>query len=115
MTDMERPAPTGERDDSLESPKMMQLRKMTTELFVTEDTPEPRFTYINEKAKIVATLTFDEALVICGPLIEAEGEEKVIQTLITMNTTEQHIRQNNPALYEKSLLMGQQIKNRHQG
>lgn len=72
------------------------------------------FTYTRESTKTIATLTLDEAIMICGRHIASEGSESVIATLIRMHNTAQSLEHRNPSLFERSKKMGHQVLKRYQ-
>lgn len=83
-----------------------------------EEGHDALFTYMKKGAtedkNVIATLTLDEALRICGPLIASEGKDSVLATLDRMYSRAKTI-ENNPELMETTRRMGQVIlqKYRH--
>jgi hypothetical protein len=72
------------------------------------------FTYTRESTNTIATLTLDEAIMICGRHIASEGSEAVMATLARMHDTALSLENRNPAIFERSKQMGRQVLKRHQ-
>jgi len=105
MTDMERPA-------SPEGTNLQELRERVTELYATEAEPNPWFTYVREsngEIISIATLSLEEAIIICGARIESAGIEKVLATIDDMRGYASSLETADPELFEMSKAMGQEI------
>jgi hypothetical protein len=86
------------------------LRSAVVDLFGSD----AQFTYTRESTNTIATLTLDEAIMICGRHIATEGHESVMATLERMHDTARSLESKNPDLYERSKKMGHQVLKRYQ-
>jgi hypothetical protein len=68
-----------------------------------------QFTYYRPSTKTAATLTLEQAVVICGQHIAGESHESVFATLDRMFKLAQKLASEKPAMYTASQRMGHQI------
>lgn len=68
-----------------------------------------QFTYYRPSTKTAATLTLEQALVICGQHIASESHESVLATLDRMFNLAQKLATDKPVMFTASQRMGHQI------
>jgi len=111
MTEMERPVASPENTD------LGDLRTIVQKLYASVEEPYPFFTRVHERdGKIISvgTLTLEEAIQICGPLIASVGMDTVLRTIAEMREHAISYMTNDPEFFEMTKEMGQLMLQKYQ-